>query len=80
MTKSVDALIEEVSKPRGCKASLITDPKAREFVARVTLLKRQGEDPNIERAAEILRENWNEDISGNILSKHARGKCSCPKK
>jgi hypothetical protein len=77
--KEVDNLLDEVLRPRGCRVSHIKDEKALKFIAKITLEKQNGGDPNIGRASDILKEIWSIDVPRRSLSEHARGNCSCPK-
>lgn len=74
----IDSLMEDVyTKTTKCKCALIKDSKALEFIARVIQDKREGKEPNIARAAELLLKHWDINVKRRALSAHIRGECSC---
>ena len=77
--REVQNLVEE-TLVGGCRVRRITNKDAAKFVQLVKKAKQAGDEPNLERASEILKEKWGIDIPRRALSTHCRGKCGCQKK
>lgn len=79
----LDALVEEVFEDHvhrgpGCWAARLDD-EGRAFVAAIEDGIRRGQRPVYTKVARILAERWGIRRGSNVVSRHFRGLCDCPK-
>lgn len=76
---NVEDLLDAVCTPRSCKAKYITDPKAKEFVAKISAKKEELQEVNIAYSSRLLKKVWGIKIPSRALRAHVNGECVCPR-